>query len=83
MELPMRVKIPSGCVQPRLVCGVPLEAVLLLVLLIAVPYLALRIWQVIFLVPVVWGFFKFQSRRDPQFLSVWKGQMSFAKIYYG
>lgn len=81
MDLTDTVDIPSGAVQTRTMLGVPTEVALLMLCLAAIPFLALRSLWILAVLPVVWGFLKYQAHRDPAFLQIWAGQMQFADYY--
>ena len=82
MNLTDIVEIPSGAVQTRTMLGVPTEVALLMLCLAVVPYLAFRSLWLLLVLPVVWGFLKYQSLKDPAFLHIWAGQMQFADYYH-
>lgn len=82
MELIDTIEIPSGAVQTRTLLGVPTEVALLVLCLGAIPYLAFRTLWLLLVLPLVWGFLKYQSLKDPAFLNIWAGQMQFAAYYH-
>ena len=81
MDFPDTIEIPSGLVTPRTFAGVPLEAGLIVVCAVALPWIAFHsFWMTLLAVPV-WGFLRYHSHQDPLFLQIWAGQLSF-KAYY-
>jgi type IV secretory pathway VirB3-like protein len=82
MDLTDRIEIPSGLVAPRTFAGVPLEAGLMVVCAVALPWIAFQsLWALLVAVPV-WAFLRFHSRQDPLFLKLWAGQISFKPYYH-
>ncbi len=81
MDLTDTVEIPSGLVATRTFAGVPLEAGLLVLCAVALPWIAFHsLWTLLVVVPV-YGFLRYHSAQDPLFLKLWAGQISF-KPYY-
>lgn len=75
------IEIPSGTVQSRLVFGIPAEAAWLMFMLACMTWWVFKNpWLMIPLVPI-WGFLKFQSYRDPHFLSLWAGALTCKPFY--
>lgn len=81
--LPDTVTIPPGCINVRTWWGVPTECALLCGCLALLPPLLFGSWWTGLFVLPIWGWLKYQTHKDPQFLGVWIGQLQFAKEYHG
>ncbi len=80
--LPTRVEIPTGLTTPRMIGGIPLEAGVLLGLLVAVPWIVFHnLWTFALAVPL-WSFMRYHARKEPLFLRFWAGQMCFKRYYH-
>lgn len=82
LTLPDTVEIPTGCVRTRTILGVPTEVTMLMLCLVAIPFLAFRSLWLLMLVPPLWGFLKYHAVKDPSFLRLWAGQLQFADYYH-
>jgi type IV secretory pathway VirB3-like protein len=79
--LPTRVEIPTGLTTIRMIGRIPIEAGILLALLVAVPWIVFHnLWTFLLAVPI-WSFFRWHARKDPLFLRLWAGQMRFKRYY--
>lgn len=81
--MPETVTIPPGLVKTRTMLGVPTEAALVTLVLGALPIVAFQSFWVLPVPVLVWGFLRYQSAKDPAFLSLWAGQLQFAAYYHG
>jgi type IV secretory pathway VirB3-like protein len=83
VELVETIEIPSGLVTARTFAGVPLEAGLIIVATVGVPWIMWHsVWTLILAAPV-WTFMKYHTRHDPLFLKLWAGHLSFRPYYHG
>jgi type IV secretory pathway TrbD component len=81
METPTVAKIPSGSVATRLPLGVPLKALAVVALVIVGPlFLFHTLWGFPISLPV-WGFLRYHTKKEPLFMEIWAGQLSY-KTYY-
>ena len=82
-HLPETVTIPPGLVKTRTMLGVPTEAALVTLVLGAIPIVAFQSFWVLPVPVLGWAFLRYQSAKDPAFLSLWAGQLQFAAYYHG
>lgn len=86
MTSPPPIPIPQGLVLRRLPCGVPVDAGVLLMMLVAIPAFVLRsLWLTVLVLPVVgvlYLFVAYQAKKDAQFLKIWSGNLALRDYYY-
>ena len=82
-ELPATVQIPKGAWHVRTLARLPLEASLGLGTATAIFCLAFHSFKPLLIVVPMWGFLKWQARKDPHFLKTWSGQVKYKPYYHG
>ena len=79
--LPTRIEIPTATTHPYMIAGIPWEATLLLLALVAVPWIVFKNpWTLLVAVPT-WSWMRWHARKEPLFLRLWTGQMVFKQYY--
>jgi type IV secretory pathway VirB3-like protein len=77
------VEIPSGLVTAWTIARVVKKAALLIVLVVAIPWVLFSNLYVLIPVTPVWLWLRYWSQREPLFLELWAGQLACQPYYHG
>jgi len=80
--LPETVPVPPGLVKQKMLLGLPRDIALLVFLLGVIPLILVRSLWCLPLAGLLWGFAKYQAKKDPEFLASWMAQLGFGDAYY-
>lgn len=79
--LATRVEVPLGLRVPYQMVWIPLEATLALLVVTAVPFILFHHPWLLGVALPTWSVFRWQAARDPLFLRVWLGQLTYKRYY--